>query len=498
MRLPLEAKESECLRLIYNDKLSCEESAEVVIPDVCADVGKILDVRGQALMVSKRAVSEGLVVSACLEADVIFVTEEDSEPRSISAKLPFEFSSIAKGVDEDCEIVAALELCKLEARMLNPRKLFIRAELAADIRIYKDDVFLLWNDLTEADEVGVHLLRREIEHSLVMGVGEKSFTVSDEYDLPDGDCNSRIISCMTEICADDVKSVGNKLVVKASAKTNALMAHRGGEIFFASFETQFSQIIESDSASDDTEVDIILSLVSADFVVLPDRDDGVIAANYKICVQAVCVAGQNSTYVADAYSNQFEIELESTEVPILNFNTERRQRIRLSGNLNEDCGDVLYLSCGGVCSFIEEGKTSFTARVSGIGRDAEGELLPLSATLRGSEEIGLAEGESMTVSGVCCGAPSVPRSGEISLDLDFDLALCSHKKLEAISAIEYDEESPIDNENCASVVVICSERSSSLWAIAKKYGSTIETIEAANSLCGEFSESSRPLIVPRA
>ena len=496
MRLPLEAKESECLKLIYSDKLSCEESMELVVPDTCADAEKILDIRGQALLVSKAALSDGVLVTACIEADVIFLSEEN-EPACVSSKLNFEFSAIVKGINESSQLVVALEICRLEARILNPRKILIRAELAAEIKVYKETVFTLWNELPEAGENGVYLLSKEAEHSLVAGVGEKSFTISDEYELP-GDCHeARIISCVTQLHFEDVKAVGNKLVFKAKAETHTLLSGEGGNIVSASFETPFSQIIETENAWDDVAASINLSLLLADFVALPDRDGGVIAANFKISANAVCTVSKRTSFIADSYSNKYPLAAEYVRVPAVSCQSPHRHRVLLEGELDSGQVELCYLRCQGITIGSDGGRLGITARLGGIGKDEKGNLIPISLSLRGTEDLQLDSGCEAVISTTHSTSLNIRDMGNMSVEIGFDVTICHSFELDAICAIEADELSPKDSEGRPSLTVLCADKGESLWDIAKRHGSTIEAIEKANSIDDDFNAKMRPLIVPK-
>ena len=496
MRLPLEAKESECLKLIYSDKLSCEESLELVVPDTCADAEKILDIRGQALLVSKAALSDGVLVTACVEADVIFLSEEN-EPACISSKLNFEFSAIAKGIEESSQLVVSLEICRLEARLLNPRKILIRAELTAEIKAYKEDVFTLWNELPEAGENGVYLLSKEAEHSLVAGIGEKNFTISDEYELPEDCHEARIISCVTELHSEDVKVVGNKLVFKAKTETHALLSGEGGNIVSAVFETPFSQIIETENARDDAAASISLSLLSADFVALPDRDGGVIAANFKLSANAVCTVSKRTSFIADSYSNKYPLVPEYVRVPAVFCQPSQHRRVLLEGELDSGQVEFSYLRCHGITIGSDGGRLGITARLGGIGKDEKGNLIPISLSLRGTEDLQLDSNCEAVLGMAHSTSLNIRDSGNVSLEACFDVTICRNFEFEAICAIEADELSPTVSEGRPSLTVLCADRGESLWDIAKRHGSTIEAIESANSIGDDFDAKRRPLIVPK-
>lgn len=496
MRLPLERRESDCLNPIYSDKLTGEETIEIVIPDTCGDAGRILDVRGQALIQSKTSGGNSVKLSGEVAADVIIHAEDGVTVFCVPAKLPFEFTSQVPEADEECLVTASIEPPKLEARLLNPRKLLIRARISAFISCWRRETVTLW-DGKEDDSAQICLLKKEVVCCTVADVTEKSFSVSDEYALPAEEGGSKVLSCETFVSVSDVKTVGSKLIFKVLAETKAIILDADGRLNCRSFETQFSQLIESACASEEPQVYIIPYLTAADHILLTDRDEAVLAANLRLCVQAVCLVRRQQSYIADAYSNLFPLETRKEFFEAMSIEPQRRQELRLRGELDcEDC-QVLYLLCDNVSHRKEGERDFFPAVIKGVGLKDEGELIPIELTLKGYGESEGDRGGIRVVSGLTWGSPSVDQGRNVSLEISYNETVGLNQRLEALCAIETDEEKLIDREGMPSFTILCSP-GGQLWDIAKKYGSTMSAIAAANSIQGEFDPNLRPIIIPKA
>ena len=146
-------------------------------------------------------------------------------------------------------------------------------------------------------------------------VRDKSFTVSDEYTLSEElGKNLKLLSTGTDLCVDEVKGVGSKLIVKARAETNAVFLNvDGGALFSTRFTTAFTQIIEAEATGESFADTVHLQLRDAEFTCLPGRE-GAFAVSAQLYLTAQAVRRENCvrTYVADAYSNDFALRL-STE-----------------------------------------------------------------------------------------------------------------------------------------------------------------------------------------
>lgn len=494
MRLPLERRESDCLKPIYSDKLTGEETIETVIPDTCGDAGRILDVRGQALIQSKTS-GGGLVrLTGEIAADVVMHGEDGETVFCVPVKLPFEFSSQVPEADEDCLITASIDPPKLEARLLNPRKMLIRAKISAFISCWRRETLTLW-DGKEDDASQICLLKKDVVCCTVADVTEKSFSVSDEYALSSSDGGSKVLACETAVSVSDVKTVGSKLIFKVTAETQAIILDGDGRLSCRSFETQFSQLIESACASEEPQVYITPYLMAADHILLTDRDDAVLAANLRLCVQAVCLVRRQQSYIADAYSNLYPLQTQRESFEALSVEPQQHQKLRMKGELDSDDCQILYLLCDGVNHRREGDKDFFPAIIKGVGLKDEGELVPIELTLKGYGEPSSA-GDIRVVSGLSWSTPTVEQGRTVCLEISYEETVGSKQTLDALCSIEADTEKLMDRDGLPSFTILCAP-GGQLWDIAKKYGSTTSAIAAANSIQGEFDPDARPIIIPK-
>lgn len=139
MRSELHRVQSDCYKLIYDNEGKKEETLELVVPDRCGDIGRILDVRAQLYLVSKKLLDGEAHISSRAELCVIFCAEETGAIEYVTAELRFE-QQFSIG-ESDCELFAQVRLASVDARALNPRKLLLRAECCAHARCYTSEQF---------------------------------------------------------------------------------------------------------------------------------------------------------------------------------------------------------------------------------------------------------------------------------------------------------------------------------------------------------------------
>ncbi len=506
MRAALHRVESDCLKPIYDNVICKEETLELVVPDVSADIGKILDVRGQFLLASQKVKTDEIHISGSVEVTVIYAAEDSGKVQYVMANIPFNVTAPVAGADDNSKLVSRWELCDLDARTLNPRKLLLRADTAAHIVVYAPDKFVLWDNLSESEKAPAYILKKEAAHTLVVGVREKSFVVSDEYRVPaDKGQNVKMLSASTEICVQDVKEVGNKIVIKALSNTTAVFLNESdGSLFDSLFSTQFSQIIEVDTYGDSIMNSVNIQLRDAEFTMISGRDNSpAYSASLQMVAQAVSKDNRLAVYIADAYSNEFMVKTETADTKLMKCLPKDSLMLNMRCKMkpNENLADILYVCVSEVCTEAEGNEIRVSVNIGGVGRCENGELEAIGLKLNTEEKVELMRNQRLNIASVCCEKPMIigaPQNAEISVAVNINYCIKEFSEISAVCCLDICEDCPIRYDDRPSLVVLCSDRESDLWCLAKKYGSTVEMIENANKFYDDFTPRCRPLLIPRA
>ena len=120
----------------YSRTLRKEESQDCVVPDTMPDIAELATTWGCVLIRSKD-VGEGRVrVEANVPAKVSFLPEGEEHLCCLDVNIPFYFSAEDAAIREGDFCVADLKLRALETRVLNPRKVTVRAEVELSLECY--------------------------------------------------------------------------------------------------------------------------------------------------------------------------------------------------------------------------------------------------------------------------------------------------------------------------------------------------------------------------
>ena len=323
----------ERCRRVFSYSMPVEEAVETVVPDTLPDAERILCATGTAVIKSRSPAREP---SASRAPSRSACSIRPRRPRGLrlSATVPLSVELDAPGVTEASLCAASITVSGVEARLLNPRKLLIRCVTDVSLCCWERSELSLATGIEGEGAERIQTLTQPVTFCPTAAVTEKSFAVTDEYQLqpgllPLGD----ILWRRTELCPGSVRSVGERLVVNGSVRLGLIYAAEGsGELCSANFETEYSQMIDAgrELSSPDVAVYPMLTAEYIEPVTLAGGDRG-ISAEFHIVAQCVCADTVRADCLTDCYSNSLELETEWSETALTA--SRRRSAVTASGTV---------------------------------------------------------------------------------------------------------------------------------------------------------------------
>lgn len=385
----------------------------------------------------------------------------------------------------DSRTIAHIRIRSLEARLVNSRKVSVRAELESEIACYRSGELSLTVGM-EGEEA-VQLRREEAEVMPVSDVREKTFAVTDEYAFPSG-CGpqARILSRRAEIVTEDVQFVGGKVVFRGRVRSELLLGGSDdGKTFVGRYETEFSQIMEMDAPSGDALPELSLFFTGVYFD-LPEYGDGNerIQAEMHMAAQCVCREKRVLTYVSDIYSNRTELvpQLQAVEYTADVRAVSMRQTVadRIEGTPCE--GELLRATATVGAVTAEGGAVRATVNVRLLWVVPDGGVMSVRGRLHAEFTLSeLSDGDtlrdvSVTVADVYC----VPGTGDVRVSLRLDALAEKKCELSCVGAVTEDLDAWNARGKMPSAVLTRVPSGADLWQLARRYRSTVEDILTVN------------------
>ena len=161
MLVSLSRETVDCQLCCYTASARREEARDVVVPDTLPDIGTVLSATGTALIRGKDVSAGRVRIEAAVPVRVACLPEEGGQPFCLETELSFYCSLEDPSVTEDSVCVSRLSLLRLQARLLNPRKVAVEGELLIEASCYAAGAFAL-PGAPQNGEAQVHAKTEEI------------------------------------------------------------------------------------------------------------------------------------------------------------------------------------------------------------------------------------------------------------------------------------------------------------------------------------------------
>ena len=125
MELVFQEKQLDYLGRVLDQTVTQELTAEVIVPDSCADADRVVDAFGTLLVRAEECTAGSASVSGEVQAGILFVTE-DGRLERLETVIPFSARRGWEGEQSDCRLQCVCRLCSVDARLVHSRKLLVR------------------------------------------------------------------------------------------------------------------------------------------------------------------------------------------------------------------------------------------------------------------------------------------------------------------------------------------------------------------------------------
>lgn len=493
MDISLERRGLSRYREVFRDTSHCELSADCVIPDTQGDILRIIKCEASAKLKSKDVSSDSVTIGGELSGEILYVPEAGEGVSILNFSIPFENETHLRDENVCQSCIAELSVVAADVRVLNPRKVSVRAEVQIRLRCY--DAEELSYCASVNDKPDKLFCKSRTEPLLYPSfVGEKQLSLDEEVPCDAGSPAAVLLSGSSSYYADGIERVGSKLILKGHADISAIALDGEGNIITLRSSTPFSQLFEMSGEADPPYWDAVI-VPTAEYYSL---ENGNVNADLHAVIQLTCYAEADIEFIEDAYFCGRMLQLEHEELGLCR--SVSTLKLTSSEVLEYDAGGspvsvVLAESRLGKIK-LTDGSISIPVSSEAVYTNSDGELCCGKA--RGCLEFELPSdcGHSMpnTVEVTETTAQINGSSIEIRVTAILTLECTETVRISAISGMSADDTQCVSSRPS---LYLCRCRDRDLWTLAKAYGSSEDAIISANKLTDGNVLPDAVLLIPK-
>lgn len=495
--------------MVYEGSLEQPAESDVLLPDYCPDIVKILRCFCRPVITGMQAAGDKLTVDLNCMIRVYYLGS-DKNIRCVEQKLPYTKSCDLRSSVSDPVVDAAARADYINCRAVNQRRFEIRCAVSISCRVFSRTQAEV---IDGAQGCGIQLKSSQSDVTQIMSDTTRQFSMHEDLQLAAQ--KPPVQSVIRQDCCcriGDYKVVGGKVILKGELVVHLLYQpeNEGARPEIMEYALPVSQIVDADGVDEESVCDVALDVIQCEFTPKPnlDGESRLIAMDCTLGARVRAHRRQKLGLVTDCYSTEYECRMERAPICCLNLVKVADERLVHKCGLDMDDGadTVLDLFClvTDASSRAEAGAVVAVVKLL-IGLFActpDGDIVYREQAEECEIRIPVDSGGDGLLffphaQVLSC---SFSMAGTQAIDCRVEVAVCgcvyALMRPKVAVALTCDTENPKERGTDASLVIYYAEGGEDVWEIAKRYNTSIEAVMAENGLDTSTLPEKKMLLIP--
>ena len=494
---------------IHMNKIKCKSALQLTldddfnVPDIKPDIDRIITQQGEVKISEIKSMNEKLLVKGELSFNVLYFSEEDARPiHNIAGEIPFdEIINMELTCAGDNPIVK-WELEDLNTGLINSRKLSVKSVISLNVvveELYDEETGVM----VEGPE-DIQYISKSIEITDISIDKNDTFRIKDEIMLPTNKGN--VLSVLYDsisLSNMEVRLLEDKFTIKGDLPVFILYACEREERPFEYYETDlsFGGTVDCNGCNEDMVEDITFRILSKNIEIKPDTDgeDRLVDLEVILEMAIKVYEMQDTEILCDVYSPCKDISPIMREATYENLVVKNNSKYRVADRirLGDNQPSILQICHSEAAIKIDDVIPNDTElQVEGIIDMnilyiSEDDSRPLSSLKGAIPFTQLVEVKGMNSSSSFDIRPSIDQLSVMMLDgqeievkavMNLNTIVFDRITESVITDIEVTDLDLDKLQAMPGIIGYVVKKNDSLWNIAKKYYTTVDTIMEINNM----------------
>lgn len=478
-------------KLVSTKKQTVTIEGDIIVPDVKPDILNTIDSVGNVCVYKKEVLDGKVRIDGGVNVYLIYLADSQTDTtRGLNTTLDFTQIMDMEACKLDMDVISNLGVKNIECKVLNGRKVNIKAEVEIEMQIYSNENIKILKEINNISEI--QTLNSKMNVNTLIGKGSTKAFAKDTISYDNSDNLMEILKAEVRVVNQEIKTSYNKVLLKADANTKIMYLTEDGSIRKTQLNIPIIGFVDVADVSEDNIIDSNFEIKN---IIIKPNSTEQHSIYIEIEVEIGCrVYGTNKfELIQDMYSTEEEI----------NFTTRRIETERNKKNKKDICdinekvvipeianNEIYDVEINPIINnmnilngrIIYEGELNlnflFSSNVS-LQIEAKDYKIPFSFEVN---DDCINSNKNIITKTECIGDSfKIVAEGtiECNIKLQFNMDMYDTAKINIIDEIKV-AENRNNQQNSMTIYIVKS--GDSLWNIAKKYRTTIENIMRLNNL----------------
>lgn len=478
---------------------------DCIVPDVKPDILEVISANG-IINIYKKEVSEGKIrVDGCISTFIIYTGSDGDTKSTRSINHTLDFSQIISIENASSEMnnLIDVSLENIDCRIINERKLNIKASVNFDVKIFTNSNVEFINNVNIQD---IQKLETTIPVNSVLGMGTTKTSIKETVSIDGADNLAEILKVNTNVTNIDTKTSYNKTLTKADVTFKMVYLTEDGRCNTLIKSFPIMGFIDMQDVNENNVCDTNIEMKN--MVLKPNGiEEHSVSLDMEFEISVTTYESKEINVIQDLYSPSVNLNFEKKQIRTIQNKTIFRGINNFSQREMLNTGDEKIYDIDGVVNIDNatvvtdainiEGNVQFsflhsTNQMTGVTKKnvnvpfnyrLPAPNINQDANVRIAANI---QNENFNI---------MPNSEvDLKMDIEFIANTSNYADIEVIEDVTENENIKKSDYN---MVIYFTKPNDNLWKIAKEFNSTTKTIIDSNNLKSENLNVGTKLFISR-
>ena len=487
------SKEQICI-----NKFVCEKKEivfveeDMIVPDSKPDILNAINLSGNVCIYKKEIMDGKIKIDGCVNTYIMYLPDsQEDNLRGLNATIEFSQNIVIPECKEGMQVVSCVQIKDLECKVINGRKINVRAGLEIRVKLYSNEDIDIIRGVNNIDDI--QTLDKTFEVNSLVGNGSARMYVKDTIKIDTQDEIAEILKTDVSLENCDIKISYNKILSKCEANVKIMYLTEDNRINTVQGKIPAVGFIDMPNVSENNICEINNEIKN--IIIRPNSAEEK-SFYVEIEIETTCTAYDKKeiALIQDLYSPSEKLSFTQKRINASANKIAKTKNLTLTSKTNiPDLIEGNLLDVEVLTTINKEQVTSSKIMYEGeltvnfIFSNNNGNVnskvskIPFEFNIENPLQDENANVE--TKINIVNKNFDVKSNGDIDckIDIESETEILKNTNMNIIESIET-EENDADSGDYDSLIIYIVQKGDTLWKIAKKFRSTIEAILAINGI----------------
>lgn len=482
------SKEKLCInKLVCNKKEIIFVEKDMIVPDAKPDILSTICASGIVCLYKTELQDEKLKIDGNVNTYIMYLTENNEDRiRGITTSLDFSENISLANCKEGMSFKLDTKIKSIECRVINGRKIGIKATIELEISVYSNDEIEIVNKIE--DDENVQVLKEDLNVNSLVGEGETKIYAKETIPVKDIDNIAEILKANLNIVDRDIKISYNKILSKAEAKIKIMYLTEDNRIENIMAKVPLVGFIDITNVNEGNICNTNYEIKNI-IIKLNQVEEHSINIEIEVLVKCMVYEEKQITLIKDMYSPFEDLTFNKKNVNAMINSRQIYENKKIREKINiENINEKNLIDVDVIPNINKEGRINnsnvydgeleckFIFLDNNMNVEQKQAQIPFNYTVDNVENSNLQFNIQIENQDFI-----VQDGGDISCSVDMKIENNSYEN-RSLNLIEEVEKNDSTNNQDFSVVVYIVKKGETLWEIAKRFKTTVDFIVRTNGI----------------